>query len=171
MGREVRLVAENWKHPLDENGRKIPMYEGSELETDKLSALENYEYEKENFVPVKNPYYEEDFTNFEDYCAYQGISEEFDESRYMPNWTDAEKTHIMLYENVSEGTSMSPAFLSSEPEKLAQWLADNNANAGAYATATYEQWLCMVKKGYAVSGVMVAGSNTIISGVEASCSM
>lgn len=171
MGREIRLVAKDWVHPKRANGNLIAMNDGADLKRFKEWHDADLKSELAEFVPVENPKYENEFRCFEDYCEATGFVAEFDESRFMPEWSEAEKTHIMLYENVSEGTSMSPAFLATEPEKLAQWLADNNANAGAYSTATYEQWLCMINKGYAVSGVMLSGTNKIISGVEASCQM
>jgi hypothetical protein len=58
---------------------------------------------------------------------------------YRPKWSEDERTHFQMYENVSEGTPLSPVMES--PESLARWLADNNADAGAGQTATYEEWL------------------------------
>lgn len=82
---------------------------------------------------------------------------------YMPEWTPEEATHYMMYENTSEGTPISPAFAT--PEELARWLADTGASSFADITATYEQWLATIKRGWAVSAVM--DSNGFRSGVEA----
>lgn len=81
---------------------------------------------------------------------------------YMPNWPDEECTHFMMYEDTSEGTPISPAF--ETPEELARWLADTGASAFADYTATYEQWLATIKRGWAVSAIM--DSNGMHSGVE-----
>ena len=55
----------------------------------------------------------------------------------------------------NEGTPISPVMES--PEALAHWLADNNASAFAGMTATYEQWLRTIQRGFAVSAVSVGG--------------
>ena len=70
---------------------------------------------------------------------------------YMPQWSDDEKTHLMMYENTSEGTPISPAFATAE--ELARWLADNGASAFAGMTASYEAWLRVANGGYAPSAV------------------
>ena len=67
-----------------------------------------------------------------------------------------------MWEDTSEGSPISPAF--ETPEKLAQWLTDNNASSFGSDTATYGQWLAMIKQGYAVG--MVADKDGIRSGVE-----
>lgn len=69
-----------------------------------------------------------------------------------------------MWEDVTEGSPMSPVFAT--PEGLAQWLADNGASSFGSDTATYEQWLAMIKQGWAVS--MVADNKGLKSGVEAS---
>ena len=68
-----------------------------------------------------------------------------------------------MWENVSEGCPISPVFKT--PEKLARWLADSGASAMGSQTATYEQWLKMIKVGFAPSGVMIGGK--MMTGVEA----
>ncbi len=81
-------------------------------------------------------------------------------------WKDYEPPNgegWQMWENVSEGSPISPVFES--PEKLAQWLADNNASSFGDMTATYEQWLSMIDVGWAMSGVMQNG--VLKSGVEA----
>lgn len=82
---------------------------------------------------------------------------------YMPNWPVEKRTHYMMYEDTSEGTPISPAF--ETPEELARWLADTGASAFGGFTATYEQWLSTIGRGYAMS--MVADENGLRSGVEA----
>lgn len=72
---------------------------------------------------------------------------------YMPNWLAEQRTHLMMYEDTSEGTPISPAFAT--PEELARWLADNGASIFGNSTATYERWL-QIASGYAEIGVLVA---------------
>ena len=51
------------------------------------------------------------------------------------------------------------------PENLARWLADNNASAFAGETATYDQWLSTINRGFAFSFAIQEG--VIRSGVAA----
>lgn len=82
---------------------------------------------------------------------------------YMPEWPESEATQFMMYECTSEGTPISPAF--DTPEELARWLADNDASAFAGQTATYDQWLNTIKRGFAPSAVSIDGG-PLVSGVE-----
>jgi hypothetical protein len=74
---------------------------------------------------------------------------------YMPNGPAEERTHLMMYEDTSEGTPISPAFKT--PEELARWLADNGASAFGRDTASYASWLRVARGGFAPSMVMVDG--------------
>ncbi len=136
MGREVRRVPEDWEHPRDVLGRLVPLRDHFDM------ALSDWR--KENDAWSENP---------ESDCTY----EEWDgpepwPANYMPDWPEAERTHLMMYECTTEGTPISPAFKT--PEELARWLVDNRASANANDTATYEQWLSTCKRGWAVSGVI-----------------
>ena len=134
MGREVRKVPASWEHPKNYDGNYKPLFGGS---------------------------YSADAAEFLEKAKTEGLQEALewmccpDKNDYMPEWPDSERTHLMMYENTSEGTPISPAF--ETPEELARWLADNNASAFGSETATYEQWLRVCKRGYAPSMVMDAG--------------
>jgi hypothetical protein len=80
----------------------------------------------------------------------------------MPDWPEADRTHWQMYETVSEGTPISPPM--EGPEQLARWLADNDASAGAYTTATFEQWMAMIQDGWAPSMVYTPAVG-LVSGV------
>ena len=82
----------------------------------------------------------------------------------MPRWTDAERTHLMMYEDTSEGTPISPAF--ETPEELARWLVDNKASAFGGDTASYEGWLRVAQGGFACSAVYSPATG-LVSGVDA----
>ncbi len=82
---------------------------------------------------------------------------------YMPQWSDEQRTHYMMYEDTSEGTPISPAFTT--PEELARWLADTGASAFADHTASYDAWLRVARGGWAPSAVLQDGE--MKSGVEA----
>jgi hypothetical protein len=81
----------------------------------------------------------------------------------MPVFPEGTATMLMMYEDTSEGTPISPAFAT--PEELARWLADSGASAFGNMTATYEQWLATCKAGWSVG--MVMQGRRIMSGVEA----
>ena len=85
-----------------------------------------------------------------------------EEKDYMPDWFEEEKTHFQMYEDTTEGTPISP--IMPDPESLAHWLADNKASAFGDMTATYEQWLNTIKKGWAVGAIL--DKNGFKSGVE-----
>jgi len=88
-----------------------------------------------------------------------------DQNDYMPDWPADECTHLMMYEDTTEGTPISPAFPT--PEELAKWLADTGASAFGSDTATYEQWLSTCKAGWVV-GAVFDSANGLRSGVAAS---
>ncbi len=140
MGREVRRVAKDWNHPKVD-GEYKPLYE-------------NYSDDSCEFLVLA------DAEGLQEAIDYMGCPDKAD---YMPEWCDEEKTHLMMYENTTEGTPISPAF--EMPEELARWLVDNSASSFGSMTATYEQWLRACKGGYAPS--MVLSSAGLQSGVEA----
>jgi len=67
-----------------------------------------------------------------------------------------------MWETTSEGSPMSPIF--DTPEDLAQWLADSGASAFGGMTATYDQWLATIKRGWAMSAF--TDETGLHSGVE-----
>ncbi len=83
---------------------------------------------------------------------------------YMPNWPESERTHLMMYEDTSEGTPISPAFAT--PEELARWLTDNGASAFGDSTGSYEGWLRAAQGGWAPSAVFTPQTG-LVSGVDA----
>jgi hypothetical protein len=136
MGREVRRVPATWKHPVNDTGRFKPLYSGEDYET-----------------------YSKDFIKLANEQGLQAAIDEYgqapDKSNYMPVWPAEECTHLMMYENTTEGTPISPSFPT--PEQLARWLVANNASAFGLETGNYEGWLCVAKGGYAPSMVISGG--------------
>jgi hypothetical protein len=87
-----------------------------------------------------------------------------DKDDYMPDWPAEQRTHLMMYEDTSEGTPISPAFAT--PEELARWLTDTGASSFGSNTASYEGWLRVAKGGWALSAVSIGGG-PLVSGVDA----
>lgn len=165
MGREVRRVPANWKHPQDERGNYTPLFDGAayqrrvtEWDTENAKWLEGFRSDYSGgWKPIEEKY---QGMSYSEWAGSRPI-----QSDYMPDWPDAEKTHLMMYETCTEGTPISPAFTTAE--ELAQWLADNGTSAFGRMTATYEQWLGTIGVGSTFSalfdgqevksGVAVAG--------------
>lgn len=172
MGREVRMVPADWQHPkypddhwdVPRRGRYIPLYEGGFAERER-EWMEGWQKWQEGlcrnygdgpqWAPIDEKYRGLRYTD------YDGERPSPDD--YMPDWPAEQRTHLMMYEDTSEGTPKSPAF--ETPEELARWLADNNVSAFGYDTATYEQWLRVCKGGWAPSAVISNG--VMQSGVAA----
>jgi hypothetical protein len=167
MGREVRKVPANWEHPKDSNGKFIPLMD--DFHRCEYEWYRGYfywangmiwDYGKKTFIPRRETTANETYA---EYCGERPKQED-----YMPDWPEKERTHYQMYEDCTEGTPISPVM--ETPEKLAHWLADNNASAFGNMTATYDQWLAMIKAKSAPSMILTNhgdGTATMQSGVEA----
>ena len=156
MGREVRRVPANWEHPKNEHGRYKPLYDGSYEQRAADWREEEAKWKRGEF-----PDYASEDSRKMSYSEWGGRHP--DESDYMPDWPEAERTHYQMYETTSEGTPISPVM--ETPEALARWLVDNNASAFGGQTASYEGWLWVCNGGYAPSAI--CDSRGMQSGVEA----
>jgi|WetSurMetagenome_2_1015567.scaffolds.fasta_scaffold11614_13 hypothetical protein len=145
MGKEVRKVPSYWQHPKNSNGKYIPLFRNSLY----LKHVHDWEFNKEKwdnglvFDPMFKSWVcktskEEQFT-FEEYYTVRPSLK-----NYMPAWKLEERTHYMLYENVTEGTPISPIFPSIE--KLAQWLFDNHIAYVFGKVTSYEEWISILTK-------------------------
>jgi hypothetical protein len=162
MGREVRRVPADWQHPTDgiyANGeiRYRALFDG----IDYASRVREWDEDAAKWARGEFPDYASEESRKMTYAEYSG--ERPDAADYMPQWADAERTHLMMYETTSEGTPISPAFAT--PEELARWLADNNASAFGSDTASYEGWLRVARGGYACSAVY-SDKTGLMSGVD-----
>jgi len=151
MGREVRRVPKDWQHPKNRHGKYTPLL-GDSFSERKAAWMEGavkwdeglrLEYFTNRWIP-KDPDMNYSYERWEGTCP--------EESEYMPDWPDEERTHLQMYETCTEGTPISPVMKT--PEELARWLTDNNASAFGYMTATYEQWLATARAGWAPSAVL-----------------
>jgi hypothetical protein len=160
MGREVRRVPKDWRHPKDAAGRFVPLF-GSSVSKEQAEWDEGAEQWARGFArgygkddPEWVPKDDADKAcSWEEWSGKRPVAED-----YMPDWPEAERTHWQLYEHVSEGTPMSPPMDS--PETLAAYLADFET----HDKLPYETWLGMIRKGWAPSGVIDNG--VMRSGVE-----
>ena len=160
MGREVRKVPADWQHPKDSSGRYIPLFDGKDYARRLTSWDAGAAKWAEGLVEDYSGGWKPKPVDLVHYSDWDGKRP--DSADYMPVWSDA--THLMMYEDTSEGTPISPAF--STPEELARWLADNGASAFGDMTADYEHWLNIARGGWAPS--LVISSAGMQSGVQAS---
>lgn len=168
MGREIRMVPKGWNHPVDCSGRYIPLmkrpYSKAAAEWDEEAAhWEKGEILDYSTWPEKRTFKPKDKSALECESFEEWYGERPVQSEYMPEWPEGKATMLVMYEDTSEGTPISPAF--ETPEELARWLADNNASAFGNMTATYEQWLATCKAGWSIG--MVMDNGRMMSGVEA----
>ena len=108
MGREIRRVKPDWIHP-----------EGVRLNDESYEeAMATYEQDKIDYDPAQH-----DGMPFEEWQG--GVP---DPELYRPHWTKGEATAYQVYENVSEGSPVSPVF--KEKEELIAWLMSPAAEEG-----------------------------------------
>src|SRR6185503_13867538 len=112
MGREIRMVPANWKHPRDRDGSYEPLNDGFNKDLDEWN--EGNDRWRQGLVSKWTPNgYEweprgDQYPGCKSYADYAGGQPKSDE--YMPDWPAEERTHLMMYETTSEGTPISPAF-------------------------------------------------------------
>lgn len=177
MGREVRMIKPGWEHPRRPGNRAdgTPRYRGlmagpfSQALADWEQGREKWEAGlEEDWAPELDQEGNKRWKPLEH--AHQAMTwEEWYGARpqaedYMPEWEPGEATLLVMYENTSEGTPISPGF--ETPEELARWLADNRASAFGDMTASYEEWLVTCRAGWSVGAVIMPGAG-MISGVAA----
>jgi hypothetical protein len=161
------MVPKDWDHPKDGRGSYIPLRHGSYSKAAAEWDEENAAWDRGERLdystwPEKRTFKPRDTTKSETYEEYAGSRPV--QSEYMPEFPEGAATMLMMYENTSEGTPISPEF--ETPEELARWLADNGASAFGGMTETYDQWLATCRSGWAPSAVICGGQ--MMSGVEAS---
>lgn len=153
MGREIRRVPKKWEHPRTFDGSYKPLMD------DYIGSLKYYKKSVDDFIKYmtevvskgKVKIYDMVYKTPQEVYAYlteDGQMNPPEIEDYMPSgeW-------YQLFENVSEGTPLSPAF--EKPEDLVEWLSNNNDFWNK--TWTREQAEEIVKQGFAMSGVISNG--------------
>ena len=164
MGREVRMVPADWQHPKDERGNYVPLFDGANFEAHVIEwdltaakwaegLRKDYSHDGQ-WAPIDAKYIGRTYAEWAGKRPRQ--------EAYMPVFAPGTATHLMMYEDCTEGTPISPAFAT--PEELAQWLTDNEASAFGDQGASYEGWLRVAQGGFAPS--MVLDANGARSGVD-----
>ncbi len=155
MGRVIRKVPAKWEHPKrvnDHSGkeefRPMDKFDYKESHADWKKELAEWlkEYKEWEAGEFKETKYTKGCVTYEDYAGEPPSPP--NPYGYMP-----EGKWYQLFENVSEGTPLSPPFKTKE--ELVEWLANNKDYWGEQWTR--EQAEAIVKKGFALSGVAVGG--------------
>lgn len=155
MSRAARRVPPDWAHPTDAHGKYIPLRDGASYER----CARQWDEEAAKWQEGRCRSYDaNEWTAIDPrlrgktYAECAG--ERPDAREYMPRWSASECTHWQMYEEVTEGTPISP--VCGSPEKLARWLADHEANAFAGTTASYLHWLSLIRQEPICSGVVTS---------------
>ena len=154
MGREIRRVPINWEHPRKENGSYKPLREGNfkTQYSDWEQELKNWYAGHKNFESGKvfsdglREYSKVKGNTYEDWAGPPpSPPSPYD---FLP-----QGTWYQLFENVSEGTPITPPFAAKE--ELIDWLSKNRDFWGNYwAREAAED---IVNSGFALSGIMANG--------------
>jgi hypothetical protein len=127
MGREMRRVPEGWEHPCDGEGNYIPMqdetYQHAAREwLDGAIAWDNGTHPEliaDPSIKEHHPFYWEWFENPPDPEA----------DYFRPEFT-SKPTCYQLYENVSDGTPISPVFETFD--EMRRWLISQGEPENSY---------------------------------------
>lgn len=151
MGREVRRVPPNWKHPKDENGHDQAMFDQTyEQACDEWIAGFNKWEDGEDPIQEK---YKDTYTYYWEYYGGPPENKEF----YRP-WKDEEATWWQVWQTVSEGSPVTPPFETKE--ELIEYLSkygdewDQNRGNGGWGV---ERARAFVESGWAPSGMIIEG--------------
>jgi hypothetical protein len=146
MGREIRRVPADWRHPHDAAGKPIPLHAADFARIAAAWDCGQAKWERGFIathstlpgVPAWRP--RDEFVRARDYLEHAGPRPRDD--CFMPAWPDEQRTWWQMYETVTAGTPISPPRDSAKA--LARWLADHHASAGPDILATEKEWLAMI---------------------------
>jgi hypothetical protein len=143
MGREIRMVPPDWQHPANEgyrNGKYKPLYYGAggRYEAKAKAWLDGLAKWQAGERP---DYAGDDAPAF--FWDWDGNPPSADD-HMLVGVPDEACTHFMLYESTSEGTPLSPAFVTLEAVAI---YAAEYCSTFASFKATSEEWLRMLSPG------------------------
>lgn len=140
MGREVRRVPPDWRHPK-RGGEYVPLFGGSYARVARA-----WDEECERWCGGWRPEYGGDVARdlpdtpeaYAEWTGQRPIA-----SDYMPDWPAGACSHLQMYETTSEGTPISPVM--QDPEALAAWLVAHRVGGFGDIEATYDWWLARAR--------------------------
>lgn len=151
MGRKIRRVPPNWEHPKDDDGNFQPLLDRG-FDEALAEWLEGYELWKNGEHPDQT----DKDGNKRDYEFWEWWGSPPNPEYYRPDWQE-EPTHYQAYENVSEGTPISPPFATTD--ELITYLVEE----GDYWGNKWhpEAAASLVKHSYAPSMMMFASPEKV----------
>lgn len=161
MGREIRRVPLDWEHPRVTEERR-PSYNhriGDYMPMHKELYKDAAQEWLDNAIAWSKKEHEDqqdgERSEYQFYWEWSGDPPDSNYYRHR-EWTEEEAVGYQMYENVSEGTPVSPVFATAE--ELEDWLVDTQGHSRGAAKN-------FVETGWAPSMVMMGGR--IASGIDA----
>lgn len=143
MGHVARRVPLDWEHPKDADEQFIPLHDGSGL-TERQAAwdAESRKWDeglRDDFHGgwIRKNAAEQDM----DFAEWSGKRP--DPAEHMPEWPADKRVGWMMYEDVTEGTPLSP--VCTTPIHLAAWMS---RHAEWVTGRSYEDWLATILSPY-----------------------
>jgi hypothetical protein len=154
VGREIRRVPPNWQHPKDDRGQYLPMHDEHFADRfakwladfDRIRRGELEDWERECYAS-DNPLAE--------WLLDEGSP--LDPSVYRPYRDEDDRSWWQVYETVSEGTPVTPAFATKA--ELVDYLVDHGDRWGEGRKYPRARAEAFVEQGFASSMTMTVGSD------------
>lgn len=121
MGREIRRVPPDWKHPKDTGYRQkgfLPMHD-SPFDP----AMDKWIEARRKWNADEDPDRDKHPMAYHEWAGGPPNPE-----YYRPAWQEETRTAYQVYETVSEGTPVSPVFATKD--ELIQWLVNDGRGMG-----------------------------------------
>ena len=160
MGREIRRVPPDWKHPRDDSGHYKPLLD-TDYETAAAEWLEAlFLWEEGEHPDQLNGSLSGVVAKYAHYWEWGGNPPNPNDRH--PKWNAEEATAWVVYENVSEGTPITPVF--GTRDELVNYLVDiGNEWDGPCSRKAAEAF---VSGGYAPS-MIITRDKGLVRGVHA----
>lgn len=138
MSIATRRVPPGWVHPRADGAQYIPLRDGTKFtrkarqwdeEAAKWQMGLRRDPDCSEWEPIEAKYRGMTYAEFNGECP--------DPTEYTPQWSSSECTHWQMYEELTEGTPISPVCASAED--LARWMADHDDQAMSSA-----HWLSLI---------------------------
>jgi hypothetical protein len=162
MSREVRKVAAGWQHPKLNDKLFVPLMDGSRFVSDSQRYEENRRMWELGMV--RDPLNAKEWITRREAgicqtCFHQYYGNEPHQDQYMPVWKPEEATQYMLYETLTLGTPLSPAFPTEN--ELADWCVTHKVTLCPTRRLTFTGWLQLCH-GFTFGQLMREKINTIL---------
>lgn len=135
MGREVRNVPADWKHPKNASGFFVPLFDGWAKRCADKAAWEDGSH-------PNRPMFRD--------LTWEEFAGDRKPEQYMPDWPEDQRTHFQLYETTTEGTPVSPVFATMEA--LIDYAAEH-CTVFADMKTSREEWGRMLGAGFVAARV------------------